>query len=80
MLTYSQTTPTVFAGKVETPNSKPIHAVKQLNTWFIANELGVNLNKTCYMILAAHHEYLKVLINLQLNGINIRSKTLSLSD
>jgi len=52
-------------------NSIANEAMSNLNSWFIANRLSLNLDKTCYMVFSPRRLDLSIDFNLQLNGTAI---------
>jgi len=52
-------------------NSTVNDAVNKLNIWFIANRLGLNLDKACYIAFLPHKIDSNVYFNVQLDGANI---------
>ena len=45
----------VFENSSAALNKKSNFCINELNKWFIANKLSLNLTKTCYMVLSTKH-------------------------
>ena len=56
-------------------NSIANEAMSNLNSWFIANRLSLNLDKMCYMVFSPRRLDSSIEFNSQLNGTAIQKVT-----